>query len=147
MKCTTVDWLHRLLLAGTWNLVCEFMQQTANSLQLFGLNEASVWSAIGFWKLTSHTDHSPELAKTIEEMFSHSSTILRCIQSCDHIVTIFHKVVKPFIIISCTWFCHLGPCEVNSFKGFLNCSSDFKNILNYLVSWDIECLCNSHNKH
>jgi len=37
-----------------------------------------------------------------------------------------------------TCFFHVGHLDSSCFDGLLNCSIDSKNILNYLIPWDID---------
>ena len=48
------------------------------------------------------------------------------------------KRVWSFKLIYWTCFFHVGPQDFNCFDGFLNCSIDFNNILNYLIPWYID---------
>ena len=47
------------------------------------------------------------------------------------------KCVSSFKLIYGTYFFHVDPLDFNWLDSFLNCSIDFKDILNYLIPWDI----------
>jgi len=48
------------------------------------------------------------------------------------------KHVQSLKLIYCIFFFHIGHLDFNRFDGYLNCSIDFKNILNHLIPWVID---------
>jgi len=51
-----------------------------------------------------------------------------------------HDISKTCLVISVNllhWF-HIGPLDFDLFDSVLNCFIDFKDILNYLIPWDID---------
>jgi len=48
------------------------------------------------------------------------------------------QCVYSFKVIYCPCFFQVGHQDFNRFDSFSNCSIDFKNILNYLIPWDID---------
>jgi len=92
---------------------------------------------IGFRKWTPPTDPSPHAPQIMGATDFQSSTILRSVQWCDHVIVTFQKLVQSFKLIYCTCFFLIGSLHFNQLNSFLNCSMDFRNILNYLIPWDI----------
>ena len=98
----------------------------------------SVKSEIGFWKWTPHTDPSLHYSQIMWTTYLQCSNILRSVQWCECIVMTFQKLVQSFKPIYCAYFFHICPLDSQCFDSFLNCSIDLKNIVNYLIPWDID---------
>jgi len=93
---------------------------------------------IGFWKWTPCTNTSPHSPQMIRATYLQSSTMVWSVQWCDRVLTASEKPVQSFKLIYCTCFFDVSPLDYNHFDGFLNCRIDFKDILNYLIAWDID---------
>jgi len=98
---TTVIGEHRILssVSESWYLYCELKSITAS----FDWSTSGT-SEMGIRKCTLFTDSYPAIAQQIWVTYFQSSTLLRSVQWCDHIVMTFRPLGLLFELIYFTWF-------------------------------------------
>jgi hypothetical protein len=85
----------------------------------------------------THWSISTFSTNNLSDLFAifHHASKCSTMWSCRRDIT---KRVQSCKLNYWTCFVHGGHLDFNPFHGFLNCSIDFKNILNCLISWDID---------